>query len=80
MELLTRLFYSMLETEIKPEEWRKSVQLAVCKNKADVKSYSNYRGISSIQLWEQVVEASLRKMLTVYEQQYAFFLKNKGAL
>ncbi|KAJ8347031.1 hypothetical protein SKAU_G00284320 [Synaphobranchus kaupii] len=60
---LTRLFNNILESETMPEDWRRSVLVPIFKNKGDVQSCSNYRGIKlishSMKLWETVVEARL---------------------
>ena len=57
-----------------PEEWRDSILIPICKNKGDVQSCSNYRGIKLIshgmKLWVRVVERRLRSELTFSEQQY----------
>ena len=59
-----------------PDEWRWSVLVPIFKNKGDVQSCSNYRGIKFIshtmKLWERVVEARLRHEVTINEQQYGF--------
>ena len=59
-----------------PEEWRDSILIPIFKNKGDVQSCSNYRGIKlishSMKLWERVVERRLRSELTFSEQQYGF--------
>ena len=59
-----------------PEEWRDSILIPIFKNKGDVQSCSNYRGIKlishSMKLWERVVERRLRSKLTFSEQQYGF--------
>ena len=53
-----------------------SVLVPIFKNKGDVQSCSNYRGIKLIshtmKLWERVVEARLRREVTINEQQYGF--------
>ncbi|KAK3567837.1 hypothetical protein QTP86_027362, partial [Hemibagrus guttatus] len=55
----------MKKSERMPEEWRRSVLVPIFKNKGDVQSCSNYRGIKlmshTMKLWERVVEARLRK-------------------
>ncbi|KAK3557346.1 hypothetical protein QTP70_026574, partial [Hemibagrus guttatus] len=66
VEFLTSLFNKVLESEKMPEEWRRSVLVPIFKNKGDVQSCSNYRGIAELmshtmKLWERVVEARLRK-------------------
>ncbi|KAK3564719.1 hypothetical protein QTP86_024874, partial [Hemibagrus guttatus] len=76
VEFLTSLFNRVLETERMLEEWRRSVLVPIFKNKGDVQSCSNYRGIKlmshTMKLWERVVEARLRKVVEICEQQYGF--------
>ncbi|KAK3567025.1 hypothetical protein QTP86_008980 [Hemibagrus guttatus] len=76
VEFLASLFNRVLESERMPEEWRRSVLVPIFKNKGDVQSCSNYRGIKlmshTMKLWERVVEARLRKVVEIYEQQYGF--------
>ena len=58
------------------DEWTRSVLVSIFKNKSDVQSCSNYRGIKLIshtmKLWERVVEARLRHEVMISEQQYGF--------
>ncbi|KAK3530264.1 hypothetical protein QTP86_022412 [Hemibagrus guttatus] len=49
VEFLASLFNRVLESERMPEEWRRSVLVPIFKNKGDVQSCSNYRGIK---LWD----------------------------
>ncbi|KAF7651214.1 hypothetical protein LDENG_00113870 [Lucifuga dentata] len=76
VEFLTRLFNEILESERMPEEWRRSVLVPIFKNKGDVQSCGNYRGIKlmshTMKLWERVVEARLRAEVSISEQQYGF--------
>ncbi|KAK3540940.1 hypothetical protein QTP86_006406 [Hemibagrus guttatus] len=76
VEFLTSLFNRVLESERMPEEWRRSVLVPIFKNKGDVQSCSNYRGIKlmshTMKLWERVVEARLRKVVEICKQQYGF--------
>ncbi|KAK3532820.1 hypothetical protein QTP86_032105 [Hemibagrus guttatus] len=76
VEFLANLFNRVLESEKTPEEWRRSVLVPIFKNKGDVQSCSNYRGIKlmshTMKLWERVVEARLRKVVDICEQQYGF--------
>ncbi|KAK3529879.1 hypothetical protein QTP86_007282 [Hemibagrus guttatus] len=76
VEFLTSLFNRVLESERMPEERRRSVLVPIFKNKGDVQSCSNYRGIKlmshTMKLWERVVEARLRKVVEICEQQYGF--------
>ena len=59
-----------------PEERRDSVLIPIFKNKGDVQSCSNYRGIKligqSMKLWEQIIERRLIRDLTSSSQQYGF--------
>ncbi|KAK3513060.1 hypothetical protein QTP70_000945 [Hemibagrus guttatus] len=75
VEFLTNLFNRVLESERMPEEWR-SVLVPIFKNKGDVQSCSNYRGIKlmshTMKVWERVVEARLRKVVEICELQYDF--------
>ena len=48
VEFLTRLFNIILESERMPEEWRLSVLVPIFKNKGDVQSCGNYRGIKFV--------------------------------
>ncbi|XP_051786647.1 uncharacterized protein LOC127528918 [Erpetoichthys calabaricus] len=79
MEILTRLFNGILESERMSEEWRRSVLVPIFKNKGDVQDCSNYRGIKlmshSMKIWERVVEAQLRSEVMISEQQYGFMPK-----
>ncbi|KAK3553750.1 hypothetical protein QTP70_009196 [Hemibagrus guttatus] len=75
VEFLACLFNRVLESEKMPEEWR-SVLVPIFKNKGDVQSCSKYRGIKlmshTMKVWERVVEAKLRKVVEICEQQYGF--------
>ena len=76
LEFLTKLYNRTIESGRMPEEWRDSVLIPMFKNKGDVQSCSNYRGITLIsytmKLWERVVKRRLRSELTFSEQQYGF--------
>ncbi|KAK3548937.1 hypothetical protein QTP70_021683 [Hemibagrus guttatus] len=76
VEFLANLFNRVLESERMPEEWRRSVLVPIFKNKGDMQSCSNYRGIKlmshTMKVWERVVEARLRKVVEICEQQYGF--------
>ncbi|RXN38888.1 Retrovirus-related Pol poly LINE-1 [Labeo rohita] len=76
VEFLTSLFNKILDSETIPEEWRRSVLVPIFKNKGDVQSCGNYRGIKlmshTMKLWERVVEARLRAEVSICEQQYGF--------
>ena len=45
MVWLTKLFNLILRSNMMPEEWRRSILVPIFKNKGDVQSCTNYRGI-----------------------------------
>ena len=59
-----------------PDEWRRSVLVPLYKGKGDIKEYGNYRGIKlmshSMKLWEKIIEARIKKEVTIAEQQFRF--------
>ena len=71
-----KVYNRTMESERMPEEWRDSVLIPIFKNKGDVQSCSNYRGIKFIghtmKLWERIIERRLRRDLTFSNQQYGF--------
>ena len=56
-----------------PDEWRKSILVPIYKNKGDIQSCTNYRGIKLMchimKLWERVIEQMLRHETTMSENQ-----------
>ena len=76
LKFLTKLYNRTMESERMSEEWRDSVLIPIFKNKGDVQSCSNYRGIKLIgrtmKLWERIIERRLRRDLTFSNQQYGF--------
>ena len=48
LKFLTKLYNRTMESERMPEEWRDSVLIPIFKNKGDIQSCSNYRGIKLI--------------------------------
>ena len=60
-----------------PDEWRRSVLVPLYKGKGDIiKKCGNYRGIKlmshTMKLWERIIEARIRKEVTIAEQQFGF--------
>ena len=76
VDWLTRLFNGILEGERMPDEWRKSVIVPIFKNKGDVQSCSNYRGIKllshAMKICERVVDARLRREVRISDEQFGF--------
>ncbi|KAE8697992.1 Detected protein of unknown function [Hibiscus syriacus] len=73
---LTNIFNIILDTAKMPEEWRESTVIPICKNKGDPQRCGNYRGIKilshTMKLWERVIEARLRQVTKVSENQFGF--------
>src|SRR4051812_8114764 len=63
---LTKLFNLIFWSNKMPEEWRRSILVPIFKNKGDVQSCTNYRGIKlmshTMKLWERVIEHRVRGM------------------
>ena len=76
LKFLMKVYNRTMESERRPEEWRYSVLIPIFKNKGDVQSCSNYRGIKltshTMKLWERIIERLLRKDQTFSNQQYGF--------
>jgi hypothetical protein len=62
---LTKLFNIIFRSNKMPDEWRRSILIPIFKNKGDIQSCTNYRGIKlmshTMKLWERVIEHRLRK-------------------
>ena len=76
-ELLTvYLVNRLLRGKKIPDEWRRSVLVPLYKGKGDIKECGNYRGIKlmnhTMKLWERIIEARIRKEVTIAEQQFGF--------
>ena len=73
ISLLTSLFNKIWTSAKMPEEWRLSEVIPIYKNKGDVKSCDNYRGIKllshTMKLWERVIEMRLRRITKVAKNQ-----------
>ena len=76
VEFLVNCFNRLLQGEKMPDEWRRSVLVPLYKGKGDIKECGNYLGIKlmnhSMKLWERVIEARIRKEVTIGEQQFRF--------
>ncbi|CAO2043645.1 unnamed protein product [Urochloa humidicola] len=73
---LTKLFNLIFRANKMPEEWRRSILVPIFKNKGDVQSCTNYRGIKlmshTMKLWERVIEHRLRRVTSVTRNQFGF--------
>ena len=76
MAWLTSLFNMILRTGKMPNEWRASTLVPLYKNKGDIQSCNNYRGIKllshTMKAWERVIEKRLRECISISENQFGF--------
>ena len=63
----------------KTDEWRSSILIPIYKNKGDVQSCNNYRGIKlmshTMKIMERVLEKRLREEVNIGDQQFGFMPK-----
>ena len=75
---LTKFFNKIILTKKMPDEWRKSILIPIYKNKRDIQSCPNYRGIKlmchTMKLWERVIEQRLRHETIISENQFSFMM------
>jgi hypothetical protein len=75
---LTKLFNTIFRSNKMPDEWKRSILVPIFKNKGYIQSYTNYRGIKlmshTMKLWERVIEHRLKKLTTVFKNQFGFML------
>ncbi|KAF3658415.1 putative pre-mRNA-processing factor 6-like [Capsicum annuum] len=73
---LTGLFNGIFKMAKMPEVWRWSTMIPLYKNKGDIQSCNNYRGIKllshSMKIWERVVEVRLRRIVYILKNQFGF--------
>ena len=76
VEFLVNFFNRLLRGEKMPDEWRRSVLAPLYKGKGNIKGCGNYRGIKlmnhTMKLWKKIIEARIRKEVTIAEQQFGF--------
>ena len=76
VEFLVNIFNRLLRGEKMPDDWRRSVLVPLYKGKGDIKKCGNYRRIKlmshTTKLWERIIEARIRKEVTIAEQQFGF--------
>ena len=72
---LTKLFNHIFRSNKMPDEWR-SILVPIYKNKEDIQSCTNFRGIKlmshTMKLWERVIEHRLRAITQVSMNQFGF--------
>jgi hypothetical protein len=73
---LTKLFNHIFRSNKMPNEWRRSTLVQIFKNKVEIQSCTNYRGIKlmshTMKLWERVIEHRLRGMMHITMNQLGF--------
>ena len=73
---LTKMFNNIFRSNKMPEEWRRSILVPIYKNKGDIQSCTNYRGIKlmshTMKLWERVIEQRLRGTTQISTNQFSF--------
>ena len=79
---LTKLFKLIFRLNKMPEEWKRSILVHIFKNKGDVQSCTNYRGIKlmshTMKFWERVIKHRLRRVTSVTQNQFRFMKVNHG--
>jgi hypothetical protein len=72
---LTKLFNTIFRSNKMPDEWRRSILVPIFKNKGDIQSCTNYRGIKlmshTMKLWESD-RAPFKKTNNVFKNQFGF--------
>ena len=73
---LTKLFNHIFRLNKMPNEWRRNILVPIYKNKGDIQSCTNYRGIKltshTMKLWERVIVHRLRAITRVSMNQFGF--------
>jgi hypothetical protein len=73
---LTKLFNLIFRSNKMLDEWRRSILVPIFKNKGDVQSCTNYRGIKlmshTMKLCGRIIEHRLREVTNVTENQFGF--------
>jgi hypothetical protein len=73
---LTKLFNLIFRSNKMPDEWRRSILVPIFKNKGDMQSCTNYRGIKlmshTMKLWERIIDHRLRGVTNITENQFGF--------
>ena len=76
VEFLVNFFNRLLRGEKMPDKCRRSLLVPLQKDKEDIKECGSYREIKlmrhSMKLWERVIEARIRKEVTIAQQQFGF--------
>ena len=83
LKFLCEMLNKICEEEHIAKAWRKSTLIPIYKNKGDIMSCGNYRGIKpmshSMKLYERTIEGRLRRLVNISEEQFGF-MKGKSMM
>lgn len=83
IDVLWNLMRMIMESEEIPDEWRESTLIPIFKEKGDIQSCENYRGIKlmshTLKLLERIIDGRLRQEVRIGRQQLGF-LKGLGTI
>ena len=76
VDMLHQLTREIMENEVIPEKWRESTLIPIFKDKGDIQSCENYRGIKlmshTLKMFERVLDNRLRRVVHIGRQQLGF--------
>ena len=83
IDVLWNLMRVIMENEEIPDEWRESLLIPIFKEKGDIQSCENYRGIKlmshTLKLLERIIDGRLRQEVRIGKQQLGF-MKGLGTV
>ena len=83
IDVLWLLMKKVMDSERIPEKWRESILIPIFKEKGDVQSCENYRGIKlmshTLKIFERILDGRLRQEVFIGRQQLGF-MKGVGAV
>ena len=83
IDILWKLMNEILEKEMIPDKWRESTLIPIYKEKGDIQSCGNYRGIKlmshTLKLLERILDSRLRQVARIGRQQLGF-MKGLGTV
>ena len=83
IDILWKLMNEILEKEVIPDKWRESTLIPIYKEKGDIQSCGNYRGIKlmshTLKLLERILDGRLRQVVHIGRQQLGF-MKGLGTI
>jgi len=73
---ITKMFNNIFRSNKMSEQWRRSILVPIYKNKGDIQSCTNYRGIKLMrpryEVMERVIEQRLRGTTQISTNQFGF--------